>query len=101
MTVDCVLQKFNQAKMRYHIPEGMILHTDLDSQYTEIEVERWLETNKIRHSYSRKGTPYDNAGIKSFHASLKKKKYTRRHIQTSKKRIYLYLTTLKDFIIEF
>ncbi|MEB6016178.1 IS3 family transposase, partial [Enterococcus faecium] len=24
------------------------------------------------HSYSRKGTPYDNAGIESFHASLKK-----------------------------
>nr|WP_302621207.1 DDE-type integrase/transposase/recombinase [Enterococcus faecalis] len=83
MTVDCVLQKFNQAKMRYHIPEGMILHTDLDSQYTEIEVERWLETNKIRHSYSRKGTPYDNAGIKSFHASLKKEK--------------VYTTTYSDF----
>lgn len=24
------------------------------------------------HSYSRKGIPYDNAGIESFHASLKK-----------------------------
>ncbi|MCE3183587.1 integrase core domain-containing protein, partial [Enterococcus faecium] len=26
----------------------------------------------IRHSFSRKGCPYDNAGIESFHASLKK-----------------------------
>ncbi|MEN2665624.1 IS3 family transposase, partial [Lacticaseibacillus rhamnosus] len=26
----------------------------------------------IRHSYSRKGCPYDNAPMKSFHASLKK-----------------------------
>ncbi|EPN5929155.1 IS3 family transposase [Listeria monocytogenes] len=72
MTADCVLQALNQAKQRYHIPEGMILHTDLGSQYTAIEVEKWLETNKIRHSYSRKGTPYDNAGIESFHATLKK-----------------------------
>ncbi|WP_234521358.1 integrase core domain-containing protein, partial [Lactiplantibacillus plantarum] len=26
----------------------------------------------IRHSYSRKGCPYDNAPMESFHASLKK-----------------------------
>ncbi|RUC36484.1 DDE domain-containing protein, partial [Pseudomonas aeruginosa] len=69
MTVDCVIQTLNKAKIHYHIPEGMILHTDLGSQYTAREVEQWLKTNKIRHSYSRKGTPYDNAGIESFHAS--------------------------------
>lgn len=72
MTVDCVLQTLNKAKERYNIPEGMIFHTDLGSQYTAIEVEKWLKKNKIKHSYSRKGTPYDNAGIESFHASLKK-----------------------------
>lgn len=72
MTVGCVIQTLNKAKIQYHIPEGMILHTDLGSQYTAREVEQWLETNKIKHSYSRKGTPYDNAGIESFHASLKK-----------------------------
>ncbi|MGH2217422.1 transposase, partial [Enterococcus faecalis] len=72
MTVDCVVQTLNKAKMYYHIPEGMMLHTHLGSQYTGREVEQWLENKKIRHSYSRKGTPYDNAGIESFHASLKK-----------------------------
>lgn len=72
MTVDCVIQTLNKAKLQYRIPKGMILHTDLGSQYTASEVEQWLKTNKIRHSYSRKGTPYDNAGIESFHASLKK-----------------------------
>ncbi len=72
MTVDCVLQTLTQAKQRYHIPEGMLLYTDLGSQYTALEVEEWLKVNKIRHSYSRKGTLYDNAGIESFHASLKK-----------------------------
>ncbi|MCK8537365.1 DDE-type integrase/transposase/recombinase, partial [Enterococcus faecalis] len=63
MTVDCVIQTLNKAKIHYHIPEEMILDTDLGSQYTAREVEQWLKTNKIRHSYSRKGTPYDNAGI--------------------------------------
>lgn len=79
MTVDSIIQTLNQAKMQYPIPEGMILHTDLGSQYTAIEVEKWLETNKIRHSYSRKGTPYDNAGIESFHASLKKEEVYTTH----------------------
>ncbi|MBC1487142.1 DDE-type integrase/transposase/recombinase [Listeria seeligeri] len=63
MTVDSVLQTLTKAKQRYHIPEGMILYTDLSSQYTALETEKWLTINKIRHSYSRKGTPYDNAGI--------------------------------------
>ncbi|WP_275400646.1 hypothetical protein [Enterococcus faecium] len=44
----------------------MDLHTDLGSQYTAREGEQCLKTNKIRHSYSRKGTPYDHAGIESF-----------------------------------
>lgn len=59
MTVDCVIQTLNKAKKHYPIPEGMILHTDLGSQYTAIDVENWLKSNKIRHSYSRKRTPYD------------------------------------------
>ncbi|MGM0304069.1 hypothetical protein IGI66_003734 [Enterococcus sp. AZ048] len=83
MTVDCVIQTLNKAKKHYPIPEGMILHTDLGSQYTAIDVENWLKSNKIRHSYSRKGTPYDNAGIESFHASLKKEE--------------VYTTTYSDF----
>ncbi|WP_156249587.1 DDE-type integrase/transposase/recombinase, partial [Enterococcus faecium] len=61
MTVDCVIQTLNKAKIHYHIPEGMILHTDLGSQYTAREVEQWLKTNKIRHSYSRKGTDFEEA----------------------------------------
>lgn len=81
MTVDFVLKTLNQAKQRYDIPEGMILHTDLGRQYTSLEYEEWLSINKIRHSYSRKGTPYDNAGIESFHASLKKEEvYTTNYL---------------------
>ena len=34
------------------------------------------EKNKIGHPYYRKGTPCGNAGIESFHASLKKEVYT-------------------------
>ena len=33
--------------------------------------QSWKNLN-IWHSFSRKGCPYDNAGIESFHASIKK-----------------------------
>ena len=31
-----------------------------------------MDENDFIHSFSRKGNPYDNACIESFHASLKK-----------------------------
>ena len=38
---------------------------------TIMDLQRLTELH-IRHSYSRKGCPYDNAPMESFHASLKK-----------------------------
>ena len=42
-----------------------------------------MEKHKFIHSFSRKGNPYDNACIESFHAALKKEK--------------IYLHTYQDF----
>ncbi|WP_412760390.1 integrase core domain-containing protein, partial [Pediococcus acidilactici] len=42
------------------------------SQYTSDDYNQRLTALHIRHSYSRKGCPYDNAPMESFHASLKK-----------------------------
>ena len=39
----------------------MIFHSDLGSQYTSNEYENLLVKNKVKHSYSKKGYPYDNA----------------------------------------
>ena len=52
--------------------EGIILQTDLRSQYTSNIFEEYLAELNIRHSYSRKGCPYDNSCIESFHSILKK-----------------------------
>lgn len=48
------------------------MDTDLGSQYTSDDYNQRLTELHIRHSYSRKGCPYDNAPMESFHASLKK-----------------------------
>ncbi|ATF41561.1 integrase core domain-containing protein [Weissella paramesenteroides] len=54
------------------ITGDLIIHTDLGSQYTSDDYNHRLTELHIRHSYSRKGCPYDNASMESFHASLKK-----------------------------
>ena len=51
---------------------GIILHSDLGSQYTSDEFESYLQAQGMVHSFSRKGNPYDNACIESFHSVLKK-----------------------------
>jgi putative transposase len=47
------------------------LHSDMGGEYTSSVFENLLETNRIRHSYSKKGHPYDNARIEAFHSILK------------------------------
>ena len=64
--------------------EGIIIQSDLGSQYTSNLLESALGELKIRHSYSRKGYPYDNAYIESFHFVLKKEEVTSGNIKMQK-----------------
>lgn len=44
----------------------------MESQYTSDLFEETLNQLKLRHSYSRKECPGDNARIESFHSILKR-----------------------------
>lgn len=72
MTAKLVISAFENAKATRDIRKGMIFHSDLGSQYTSNEYERILMENNVKHSYSKKGYPYDNASMESFNAILKK-----------------------------
>lgn len=52
--------------------KGSIIHTDRGSQYTAKNYRKKLSEHGILESYSRRGNPYDNACIESFHSVLKK-----------------------------
>lgn len=52
--------------------QTIIFHTDLRSQYTSNHMKNLCEKLNIIQSSSKKGCPYDNSCIESFHASLKK-----------------------------
>lgn len=77
MTVDLVLDALSNAITIQRPDEGLIFHTDLGSQYTSDAFETAVKEANMRHSFSRKGCPYDNAGIESFHATLKKEEVYR------------------------
>ena len=72
MTSELVISAFEKAKVARGVTEGMIFHSDLGSQYTSNEYEKILLENNVKHSYSKKGYPYDNASMESFNAILKK-----------------------------
>ena len=72
MTADLATKAVENACLNVDNTAGIILHSDLGTQYTSDSFERFLAKKKIHHSFSRKGCPYDNACIESFHSLLKK-----------------------------
>ncbi len=72
MTDDLVIKAFKKAFISRGLEEGGIFHTDRSSQYTSNDYEELLQKLNIKHSYSKKGYPYDNASMESFNAILKK-----------------------------
>ncbi len=72
MTAELALKAVENACMNVPYTKGIILHSDLGSQYTSQLFERYMLKNEMLHSFSRKGNPYDNACIESFHSVLKK-----------------------------
>ncbi len=72
MTTDLAIKAVKNACLNVKSTQGIILHSDLGTQYTSQKFEDFLKEKQILHSFSRKGNPYDNACIESFHSILKK-----------------------------
>ncbi|MFD1736705.1 IS3 family transposase [Bacillus salitolerans] len=72
MTTGLIRAALENAYQTQNPSEGLVLHSDLGSQYTSEEFQKDCESKKIIQSFSKKGCPYDNACIESFHAILKK-----------------------------
>ncbi len=87
MTAELALKAVQNACLNVPNPEGIILQSDLGSQYTSEVFEKYLVENKILHSFSRKGCPYDNACIESFHSLIKKEEIYR-HVYNDSKEAY-------------
>ena len=77
-TVSCkndvalTINTFKSAfELRNH-PSGLTFHSDQGSNYTAIKYVQLLKTLKVEQSFSKRGTPYDNAAIESFFSNMKR-----------------------------
>lgn len=84
MTAELAVEAVKNACLNVRNTQGILLHSDLGSQYTSQTFENYLHSQGIFHSFSRKGNPYDNACIESFHSVLKKEEIYCRTYRDSK-----------------
>ena len=82
MTDDLVIDALNKAMTKRKLNKDGIYHSDRGSQYTSNDFENLLENLEIKHSYSKKGFPYDNASMESFNAILKKEEVNVNNYET-------------------
>ena len=97
MTAELAVEAVKNACLNVADTEGIILHSDLGSQYTSMAFEGYLYGKGMRHSFSRKGNPYDNACIESFHSVLKKEEiylHTYRDFKEARRAIFEYIEGL-------
>ena len=78
ITAELAKKAVENACLNVSEPKGIILHSDLGTQYTSDPFEEYMAKQKIKHSFSKKGCPYDNACIESFHSILKKEEVHRK-----------------------
>ncbi|MCT0447552.1 IS3 family transposase, partial [Lactococcus cremoris] len=72
MTVGLVQRTLNKAVQSQNKPKAIIIHSDQGSQYTSHEYEENINLYGMTHSFSRKGYPYHNASLESWHGHLKR-----------------------------
>lgn len=79
MTTDLISKALKNASDSQQPKAGLIFHSDLGSQYTSEDFATDIAPYKMAHSFSHKGSPYDNACMESFHAILKKEEVNHIH----------------------
>ena len=79
---ELVIEAIKNAQKKGKFKKKAIFHSDLGSQYTSNKVENYLKELGLRHSYSKKGYPYDNACMESFNAILKKEEVNLKEYET-------------------
>ena len=84
MTNDLVVKALKNAYYSQNPDKNkhIIFHTDLGSQYTSNDLKELCKQFNIIQSFSKKGCPYDNACIESFHFSIKKEEIYRNTYRT-------------------
>ncbi len=95
LEVICVTECVKKAKQLRKIDEPLIIHNDRGSHYISKEYLKLFNSN-MTPSYSKKGDPWDNACIESFHALIKREwlnRYDILNLPHAKSLVFEYIET--------
>ena len=91
-----VLKAVEKAKSNRKLESPLIIHSDRGSQFISKEYIKATPADSFVRSYSRKGNPWDNAVIESFHALIKREwlnRFVLHHFSHAYKLIFEYIET--------
>ena len=93
LSTEGVVRCIEIAKEKRKINKPIVIHTDRGTQYVSNDYKKILGNQFIR-SYSRKGNPWDNACIESFHALIKREwinRYMYNNIREVRSSVFEYI----------
>ena len=76
-TTYLITSTFKQAFKSRNSPQNLMFHSDQGTQYTSKTFRELLRLNKVVQSFSRPGTPHDNAVAEAFFATMKREEVYR------------------------
>ena len=77
-----VTEAFESAYKSRACPQGLLFHSDQGAQYTAFNFSKRLKECRVIQSFSAPGSPYDNAVVESFFASIKKEDFRKNFYKT-------------------
>lgn len=96
-TTRLITATFKMAYEDRDHPQHLIFHSDQGTQYTSNAFRRLLADLNVRQSFSRLGTPNDNAVSEAFFAILKKEELYRKDYRSERD----FRQSVDKFIIKF
>ncbi len=66
-----IINTFKDAFEKRNKPRGLSFHSDQGANYTSNEYKSLLWELRVRQSFSRRGTPYDNSVVEGFFSNMK------------------------------
>jgi len=99
MEVTHIINTVNKAKQRRNTTQPLVIHSDRGSVYVSKAYRE--ATEKMTRSYSKKGYPYDNACIESFHALIKREwlnRFTIRNCDHAHSLVFEYIETFYNTV---
>ena len=96
LSVAGVLKAVEKAKSNRNLESPIIIHSDRGSQFVSKAYIEATPAGSFIRSYSKKGNPWDNAVIESFHALIKREwlnRFVIRHLSHAHELIFEYIET--------